>query len=51
MEIYYIVGGLGLISGFLAGLLGIGGGIVMASVNLASYGIDHAPSSNLLLLL
>jgi uncharacterized membrane protein YfcA len=34
MEIYYLVGGLGLISGFLSGLLGIGGGIVMAPLLL-----------------
>ena len=30
MEIYLLVGGLGLFTGFLSGLLGIGGGIVMA---------------------
>lgn len=34
MEIYLIVGFLGLISGFLSGLLGIGGGIVMAPLLL-----------------
>jgi len=34
MEIYYLVGGLGLFSGFLSGLLGIGGGIVMAPLLL-----------------
>jgi uncharacterized membrane protein YfcA len=34
MEIYYLIGGLGLVSGFLSGLLGIGGGIVMAPLLL-----------------
>jgi uncharacterized membrane protein YfcA len=34
MEIYFLVGFLGLISGFLSGLLGIGGGIVMAPLLL-----------------
>lgn len=34
MEIYVLVGSLGLISGFLSGLLGIGGGIVMAPLLL-----------------
>ena len=34
MEIYLLIGSLGLISGFLSGLLGIGGGIVMAPLLL-----------------
>lgn len=34
MEIHYLIGVLGLISGFLSGLLGIGGGIVMAPLLL-----------------
>ncbi len=34
MEIYLLVGGLGLVTGFLSGLLGIGGGIVMAPLLL-----------------
>ncbi len=34
MEIYFLIGILGLISGFLSGLLGIGGGIVMAPLLL-----------------
>ena len=34
MEIYFLIGTLGLISGFLSGLLGIGGGIVMAPLLL-----------------
>ncbi len=34
MEIYFLVGTLALISGFLSGLLGIGGGIVMAPLLL-----------------
>ena len=34
MEIYVLIGALGLISGFLSGLLGIGGGIVMAPLLL-----------------
>lgn len=34
MEIYLFVGGLGLFTGFLSGLLGIGGGIVMAPLLL-----------------
>ena len=34
MEIYFLIGALGLISGFLSGLLGIGGGIVMAPLLL-----------------
>jgi uncharacterized membrane protein YfcA len=42
MEIYFIIGALALISGFLSGLLGIGGGIVMAPLLLyipPSFGI------------
>jgi uncharacterized membrane protein YfcA len=34
MEIYLVIGGLGLVTGFLSGLLGIGGGIVMAPLLL-----------------
>jgi uncharacterized membrane protein YfcA len=34
MELYFLIGILGLISGFLSGLLGIGGGIVMAPLLL-----------------
>jgi len=34
MEIYVLIGGLGLLTGFLSGLLGIGGGIVMAPLLL-----------------
>ena len=34
MEIYVLIGGLGLFTGFLSGLLGIGGGIVMAPLLL-----------------
>ena len=34
MGIYVLIGGLGLITGFLSGLLGIGGGIVMAPLLL-----------------
>ncbi|HJN50771.1 MAG: sulfite exporter TauE/SafE family protein [Pseudomonadales bacterium] len=34
MTIYVLVGGLGLVTGFLSGLLGIGGGIVMAPLLL-----------------
>lgn len=34
MEIYLIIAGLGVITGFLSGLLGIGGGIVMAPLLL-----------------
>ncbi len=34
MEVYLLIGTLGLISGFLSGLLGIGGGIVMAPLLL-----------------
>jgi len=34
MELYYLIGGLGMIAGFLSGMLGIGGGIVMAPLLL-----------------
>jgi hypothetical protein len=34
MEIYLLIAGLGLVTGFLSGLLGIGGGIVMAPLLL-----------------
>ncbi len=34
MEIYFLIGGLGLITGFISGLLGIGGGIIMAPLLL-----------------
>jgi uncharacterized membrane protein YfcA len=34
MEIYYVIGGLGMFAGFLSGMLGIGGGIVMAPLLL-----------------
>lgn len=34
MEIYYLIGGLSLITGFLSGLLGIGGGIVLGPLLL-----------------
>jgi uncharacterized membrane protein YfcA len=34
MGIYFLIGGLGVITGFLSGLLGIGGGIVMAPLLL-----------------
>ena len=34
MEIYFVIGGLGLITGFLSGLLGIGGGIILGPLLL-----------------
>jgi len=34
MEIYLLIGGLGIVTGFLSGLLGIGGGIIMAPLLL-----------------
>ncbi len=34
MTIYILIGGLGLVTGFLSGLLGIGGGIIMAPLLL-----------------
>ena len=46
MEIHVIIGGLGLVSGFLSGLLGIGGGIVMAPLLLyvpPLFGIEPLP--------
>lgn len=46
MGIYLLIGGLGLISGFLSGLLGIGGGIVMAPLLLyvpPLFGLEPLP--------
>lgn len=46
MSIYFIIGVLGVISGFLSGLLGIGGGIVMAPLLLyvpPLFGIEPLP--------
>ena len=46
MEIYFLIGGLGLITGFLSGLIGIGGGIVMAPLLLyvpPLFGFDPLP--------
>jgi hypothetical protein len=46
MEIYFLIGGLGLITGFLSGLIGIGGGIVMAPLLLyvpPLFGLDPLP--------
>jgi len=34
MDIYFVIGSLGLITGFLSGLLGIGGGIVLGPLLL-----------------
>lgn len=44
MEIYIVIAGLGAISGFLSGLLGIGGGIIMAPLLLYTppfFGLEH----------
>ena len=46
MAIYVLIGCLGLITGFLSGLLGIGGGIVMAPLLLyvpPLFGLEHLP--------
>ena len=46
MEIYVLIGGLGLFTGFLSGLLGIGGGIVMAPLLLYApplFGFEPLP--------
>ena len=46
MAIYVLIGGLGLVTGFLSGLLGIGGGIVMAPLLLyvpPFFGLDPLP--------
>lgn len=45
MTIYFLLGGLGLITGFLSGLLGIGGGIIMAPLLLLLPLIGLAPLS------
>ena len=46
MGIYVLIGGLGLVTGFLSGLLGIGGGIVMAPLLLyvpPLFGLEPLP--------
>jgi len=46
MAIYVLIGGLGLVTGFLSGLLGIGGGIVMAPLLLyvpPLFGLESLP--------
>lgn len=46
MEIYILIGGLGLVTGFLSGLVGIGGGIIMAPLLLyvpPLFGIEPLP--------
>jgi uncharacterized membrane protein YfcA len=46
MAIYILIGGLGLVTGFLSGLLGIGGGIVMAPLLLyvpPLFGLEPLP--------
>ena len=46
MGIYVLIGGLGLVTGFLSGLLGIGGGIVMAPLLLYMpplFGLEPLP--------
>lgn len=46
MLIYFMIGGLGLVTGFLSGLLGIGGGIVMAPLLLyvpPLFGLEPLP--------
>ncbi len=46
MGIYVLIGGLGLVTGFLSGMLGIGGGIIMAPLLLyvpPSFGFEPLP--------
>jgi len=44
MEIYFVIGGLSLITAFLSGLLGIGGGIILGPLLLyvpPAFGLEH----------